>query len=243
MQAARYVLPGDHVPDIHAQPKLLWRALGREETTTFLDYPAVHLPRETWLGEIDGVPARVQFRHALNAGEPLENREAALEIELALPTRGFRLAFYRSPDESLSPLPVDPAIVARPARRAEAVPIGVGKAVIEGEPEARLAELGPHIDALTIDDDKVLLVLRLWPTDANDLNDLLKLVQTLRARANEAIEAAAGEDGTLLAHPEVKAFRQRTRDGEAVTRRNTAIAAALLFGVPLFIALYAYFAR
>lgn len=243
MLSARYVLPGDHVPDINAQPKLLWRALGREETTTFLDYPDVHLPRETWTGELDGVPARVQFRHALNAGEPLANREPAIEIELSLKTRGFRLALYRSPDESLAPLQVAPEILARPARRAEAVPTSVGRAVLDGDPEARLVDFAPHLDELTIDEDKVLLVLRLWPTEADDLKDLLKLVQTLRSRADEAIGAAAGEDGTLLAHPEVKAFRQRAIDREAATRRNTAIVAALLFGIPLLIALYSLLTR
>lgn len=243
MPDARYIVPGDHLPDIHAQPKTLWGALGRVETTTFLDWPDVHLPRETWTGEIDGVPARVQFRHAGTAGQPLHDRHPALEIELALPTRGFRLSFYRSPDESLSPLSVAPELIARPARRAEAIPRSVGRAILDDGFETRLVAIAPHIDEITIDHDKVLCTLRLWPSEAKELAHLIALVQTLRTRADDAIRAAAGEDGTLQAHPEVAAFHQQAAEREAKTRRNTAIAAGLLVLVPALIALCAYLLR
>lgn len=243
MPDARYLVPGDHLPDIHAQPKLLWGAIGRIETTRFLDWPDVHLPRETWTGELEGVAARVQFRHAGTAGQPLDDRHPALEIELALPTRGFRLSLYRSPDESLSPLAVAPELTARPARRAEAVPVAVARAILDDALEARLVELAEHIDEITIDDDKVLCALRLWPTEAKDLGALLELVQTLRRRADEAIEAAAGPDGSLLADPEVKAFRQRVLDREASARKTTAIVAVVLLGVPIAIAIYVFLLR
>ena len=98
--------------------------------------------------------------------------------------------------------------------------------------------LAEHIDELTIDDDKVRLVLRLWPSEAHELAALLELVQALRTRADEAIRAAAGDDGTLQTHPEVKAFRAQTIAREAKARRTTAIAAALFFGIPIAVIAY-----
>jgi hypothetical protein len=236
---ASYVLPGDHLPDLRAQPALLWDALGRVETTTFADWPEVHMPRETWSGTLGEAahPAQVVFRHAQTPGESLDHREPALDFELPLETRGFRFSLYRSPDESLAPLIVAPQLVARPGRRAEAVPHAVAKALLADGIEERLVAIAPHIELLTIDAGKVTLQVRAWPREADALRRLLDLAVALRERADAVITEAAGSEGTLTNHEEVVSLQKRTEERDRAVRRRTAIVAALLFGVPALIAI------
>jgi hypothetical protein len=236
---ASYVLPGDHLPDLRAQPTLLWEALGRTETTTFADWPEVYMPRESWSGTLGeaAYPAEVIFRHAQTPGKSLEHREPALDFELPLETRGFRFSLYRSPDESLAPLLVAPQLVARPGRRAEAVPEAVGKALLAGGMEERLVAIAPHIESLTIDDGKLSLQLRLWPREGEVLKRLVELAVDLRRRADEVITEAAGSEGTLTTHPEVVALQRNLQERERAGRRRTALAAGLLFGIPALIAI------
>jgi hypothetical protein len=248
---ARYVLPGDPLPDLRAQPALLWAALGREESSVFVDWPEAYMPRETWNGTLDDVATRVAFRHAQTPGKSLDHREPVLEIEQPLATRGFRFSLYRSPDESLSPLDVAPELVARVARRAEAVPVAVARTMLAEGLEARLVAVAKHIDEITIDDDKVLVTLRLWPTDGDTLRELLDLAQTLRRRADRAItdaiestgKSGTDDDGSLRTHPDVVALRQRLADRERATRQRTALVAALLFGIPLALLIAFYLLR
>lgn len=239
MSDSAYVLPGDHLPDLRAQPTLLWEALGRTETTTFADWPEVYMPRESWSGTLGEAAhaAQVVFRHAQTPGKSLEHREPALDIELPLPTRGFRFSLYRSPDESLAPLVVSPELVARPGRRAEAVPQAVGKALLGEGMEERLVAIAPHIDVLTIDADKVSLQLRVWPREADTLRRLLDLAVALRERADAVITEASGSEGSLTNHEEVVGLARRRQELEQATRRRTAIVAGLLFGIPALLAI------